>query len=156
MRSKPIVSLLGAAGLGGALLAGANAAAVPNPCTLVPSAAIASAFGGTAAPSGARSTRPDGKVSQTLCTFSKGDAKLQIMIAPHQVSGGSGGAPGMVVTHPSRLGSSGAFYYDTNPHFAFGNVSFTKAGLDVSVYDNGKLANAAMLALGRKVYAAIT
>jgi hypothetical protein len=155
MPTKLIVSLLAVAGLGSVLLGGASAATVPNPCMLVPSSAIATAFGGTA-PAGVKSTRPDGKGTQTLCSFTKGVAKLQIIVAPHQASGGSGGVPGMVKTEPKGFGPGAEYVYDTNPHFTFASLDFTKAGLDVEVYGNGKLSNSAMIALGHKVYTAIT
>src|SRR5438132_4050242 len=75
-----------------------SAATVPNPCNIVPTSVISSSVGFSgAALKGKVSTRPDGMFKQTLCTFTKGGAKLEIYIAPHQPSGGSGGPPGMVL-----------------------------------------------------------
>jgi hypothetical protein len=154
--------------LGGAVLAVAGASAlvagaaaggapVPNPCKLLPGSTIAAAVGlkGTAL-SGKLSKRPDGATKQTLCTFTHGAAKLQIYVAPHQASGGSGGPPGMVVTKPAGLGAGATFAYDVNPKFAFANVFFTKHGLDAGVWDNGKFPKGKILSLGRKVYAALS
>ena len=143
-----------AAVLGGLLAAVAGATAVPNPCTIVSSSAIAPLFGGTEPP-GKRSTRPSGAVKQSLCTFSRGGAVLEIYIGPHQPSGGSGGPPGMVVTKPAGLGHGATFAYDLNPKYAFANAYFTKGAFDAGVWDNGKLRKGDVLSLARAVYAAL-
>jgi hypothetical protein len=136
--------------------AGASAAKVPNPCSLVPASEVTATMGVKGATLvGKLSTRPDGAVKQTLCTYTRGAATLEIQIAPHQTSGGYGGPPGMVITHPSGFGAGDTFAYGTNPKFLFANMSFTKGGFDAGVYDNGKYANADVLALAHKVYAAI-
>ena len=80
---------------------------------------------------------------------------LEIMIAPHQTSGGSGGPPGMVIQKPSGLGTGATFAYDTNPKYEFANASFTKGGFDAGVWDNGKYPNADILSLARLVYKAL-
>ena len=61
----------------------------------------------------------------------------------------------MVLTHPSGFGAGATFAYDTNPKYAFANMSFTKGGFDAGVYSNGKYPNADILALGRLMYKAI-
>jgi hypothetical protein len=135
--------------------AGSSAAAptVPNPCTLLAAPLLSSAVGlsGVTLHS-ARSTRPDGKFRQALCTFTHGAAKLEISIAPHQPPGGYGGPPGMVVTKPSGLGLGATFIYDVNPRYSFASAAFTKGGFDAGVWDNGKLPNADILTLARTVY----
>ncbi len=151
-----------ASGVAAAVLAagwavGAVAAgAVPNPCTIVSVSAVSSAAGlkGVVL-HGSRSTRPDGAVKQSICTFKHGPATLEIYIAPHQPSGGSGGPPGMVLTRPAGLGSGASFAYDLNPKFQFANVSFTKSGFDAGVWDNGKYPSGDVLALARLVYKAL-
>ena len=71
---------------------GALGAAVPNPCKLVPAATVASTLKLKGpAPSGKLTTRADGAVKQDVCTFAIAGKQLQIDVAPHQVSGGSGG-----------------------------------------------------------------
>jgi hypothetical protein len=138
----------------GPAAAAASAAPVPNPCTIVSGSAIAPLFGGKAI-AGTRSTRPDGAVKQSVCTFTQGAVKLQILVSPHQPSGGFGGPPGMVVTKPPGLGQGATFAYDTNPKYQFANATFTKGGFDGGVWDNGKLPNAAVLKLAKSVYAAL-
>jgi hypothetical protein len=147
---------LAAAVLAGATAAGALGGAVPNPCTIVPSGTVASTVGlkGVSLV-GKLSTRPDGAVKQSLCTFSRDGATLEILIAPHQPSGGSGGPPGMVMTKPSGLGAGATFAYDTNPKYLFANASFTKGSIDAGVWDNGKFPHGDVLELARKVYAAL-
>jgi hypothetical protein len=146
----------GALALAVGLTAGASAAKVPNPCTVVSASTVSSAVGDKGAMLvGKLSTRPGGLVKQTLCTYTQGAATLQIIIAPHVQSGGSGGPPGMVLTHPSGFGAGDSFAYGTNPHFLFATMSFTKAGLDGTVYSNGKYPRDDILALARRVYAAI-
>jgi hypothetical protein len=150
-----VIGVLGAgAVLAGLLAAVAPAAAVPNPCTIVPGSAIAPLFGGTA-PTGKRSTRPDGLLKQSLCTFSRAGAKLQIYVSPHQASGGSGGPPGTVVTKPTGLGPAATFAYDLNPKYEFANAYFTKGAFDAGVWNNGKLPKGDILSLARRVYAAL-
>ena len=156
----PGARLIGAAGAIASLCAaaaagGAGAAAVPNPCTLVSPAVVSSTVGLSSTLSGKLSTRPDGKVKQSLCTFTHGAATLEIVVAPHQPSGGYGGPPGMVMTHPSGLGTGATFAYGTNPRFLFANASFTKGSLDGGVYDNGKLPTADILSLAKIVYKAL-
>ena len=138
---------------GVAAVTAAGAASVPNPCTLVPAATLSSAVGlkGVVL-KGKVSTRPDGAAKQTLCTFKHGAAVLEIYIAPHQPSGGSGGPPGMVITKPAGLGVGATFAYDQNPKYEFANAAFTKGGFDAGVWDNGKLPAAEILGLARIVY----
>lgn len=152
MRLRGVIAVLGACAAPAA--GAASAAPVPNPCTIVSASAIAPLFGGKAIV-GARSTRPDGAVKQSLCTFTQGAVKLQILVSPHQPSGGFGGPPGMVVTKPAGLGVGATFAYDTNPKYQFANATFTKGALDAGVWDNGKLPNAAVLKLAKSVYAAL-
>ena len=135
---------------------GAAAAPVPNPCSILPASTISSAVGleGVSL-TGALSTRPDGPVRQSLCTYKHGAAELEIFIGPHVQSGGSGGPPGWVNKKPSGLGPDGGFAYDLNPKYLFANAYFTKGGFDGGVWDNGKLPNASILSLARKVYAAL-
>jgi hypothetical protein len=131
-------------------LAGTAAGAkTPNPCTLVPIGTLGSTVGLTSP--GKLSTRPDGRVKQTLCTFTKGATMLEIYVALHQPSGGSGGPPGMVISRPAGIGG-GTFATDSNPKFAFANAFFTKGKLDAGVWDNGKVPAAKVLALARIVY----
>jgi hypothetical protein len=59
----------------------------------------------------------------------------------------------MVVTKPGGLGKGATFAFDQNPAYRFANASFTKGGFDAGVWDNGKLPNADILTLARKVYA---
>ena len=104
---------------------------------------------------GKLSTRPDGKVKQTLCTYTNGAATLEIGVSPHVPSGGSGGPPGMVLTHPSGLGTGATFAYGTNPKYKFATALFTKGNIDALVYSNGTYANAGIVALAHLVYAAL-
>ena len=69
----------------GLAAAAANTAPVPNPCTIV--SRSAALFGGKAI-AGTRSTRPDGSVKPSLCTFSRCAVKLQVFVFSHQQSGG--------------------------------------------------------------------
>jgi hypothetical protein len=141
----------------GAWAASGLAATVPNPCTVVSTATIASTLGvkGTVA-SGKLTTRPDGKVKQDVCTFSVAGTNLQIDDAPHQPVGGyGGGAPGMKSVTPTGLGSAARFFYDTKSGFTFSNVSFTKGNIDAGVYDSGSLPHGRVLALARLVYNAL-
>jgi hypothetical protein len=150
-----VIGVLGAAAvLAGLLAAAADAAAVPNPCAIVPGSAIAPLFGGSA-PTGKRSTRPDGAVKQSLCTFTRAGAELQIYVSPHQASGGSGGPPGMVITKPAGLGPAATFVYDLNPKYEFANAYFTKGAFDAGVWNNGKLPKGDILSLAKQVYAAL-
>jgi hypothetical protein len=135
---------------------GASAATVPNPCTLLAASEVNATVGVKGATLvGKLSTRPDNLVKLTICTYTRGAATLQIEIAPHQTSGGYGGPPGMVITHPSGFGAGDIFASDTNPKFPFANMSFTKGSFDAGVYSNGKYPKAEILALSRKVYAAL-
>lgn len=135
----------------------ASATAVPNPCTIVPVATVASTLGLTGVSlKGKLSTRPDGRVRQSLCTFTHAATKIEILIAPHQPVGGSGGGlPGMVTATPSGLGSAAHDYYDTEPKYAFANVEFTKGSFDAGAYDSGPIPNSDMVALARLVYTAL-
>lgn len=134
----------------------ASAATVPNPCKLVAPVTIASTLGlKDVTLKGTLSTRPDGAVKQSLCTFTQGTTKIEIMVAPHQTSGGSGGPPGMKKLLPSGLGSAATDYYDTTPPYTFANVSFTKADIDASAYDSGTLPNNLVVNLARLVYKAL-
>jgi hypothetical protein len=68
--------------------AGAGATGVLNPCSLVPASKVASSVGLSGVVlTGTRSTRSDGAVKQTVCTFKHGDAQLEIYVSPHQASG---------------------------------------------------------------------
>jgi hypothetical protein len=154
---KFVLFVLVSVGFGAAWIASAaSAATVPNPCKIVPAGTVVSAVGlkGVSL-EGKISTRPDGLAKQTLCTFKHGAALLEIYVAPHQQSGGSGGPPGMVIAKPSGLGSGATFAYDVNPKYAFANASFTKGALDAGVWDNGKFPSADILALARLVYKAL-
>ncbi len=158
MTGTAVSRIAGLTAIGGAIAcawvgSAIGAAKVPDPCTLVPAAKVLSTTGVKVA--GKLSTRPDGPVKQSLCTFKQGDIQLQIGLAPHQVSGGFGGPPGMVIAHPSGIGG-GTFAYGTNAKFLFANASFTKSNLDVDVYDNGKLPRDKVLALARIVFASLT
>jgi hypothetical protein len=149
---------------GGALVAGtvwvvlgaaaASGATVPNPCTLVSASAVASSLGLEGAPlTGVLSKRADGPVKQSLCTYTHGTTKIQVQVAPHIPSGGSGGGvPGMKETTPAGLGSTAHEFYDTNPKFAFTNVQFTKGSFDAGVYDSGTIPNARIVALAKILY----
>jgi hypothetical protein len=137
-------------------VAGARAAAVPNPCALVPAATVASTVGLKGVMlKGKLSTRPDNGVKQSLCTYKHGSTAIEILVAPHQQSGGSGGPPGMKHVKVSGLGASATDFYDTNPKFAFANVAFTKGELDAGAYASGVIANAKIVALARVVYKAL-
>lgn len=146
--------VIGAAAI---LVAGAGAApVVPNPCTLVPGSKIASSVGLSGMTlTGVKTTRPDGAVKQSLCTFKHGKAVLEIYISPHQVPGGSGGPPGMVFSKPSGLGAGATFVYDLNPKYEFANAYFTKGSFDAGVWDNGSFPKGDVLALAHTVYAAL-
>jgi hypothetical protein len=146
-----------AAAIAAAVVAsGAAGAATPNPCSLVPGATVASTLGLKGVTlSGKLSTRPDGKVKQSVCTYTNGKTSVQIDVAPHQPSGGSGGPPGMVRGVVSGLGPGAMFFYGTNPHFLFASVSFTKGGYDVGVYNNGTVPHQDVPLLAKLVYAAI-
>ncbi len=135
----------------------ASAATVPNPCQLVSVATVASTIGLKGVPlAGKLSTRPDGRVTQSLCTFSHGGTTIEILIAPHQTSGGSGGgAPGMQTAKPSGLGSAASDYYDARLQYAFANVEFTKGAFDAGAYDHGTISNDRMVALARLLYNAL-
>jgi hypothetical protein len=145
-----------ALGAAGSAIAAPAVANVPNPCTILALPVVSSTVGlGGVTLHGVRSTRPDGRLTQALCTFTHGTAKLEIYVAPHQPSGGSGGPPGMVITKPSGLGVGATFAYDANPHFSFANAFFSKGAFDAGVWDNGKLPNGDILALARSVYKAL-
>ena len=140
----------------GVFATAALAATVPNPCKLLSPATIASTVGLKGVTlTGILSTRPDGAVKQSLCTFTHGTTKIEIMVAPHQPSGGSGGPPGMHKLLPSGLGSGATDYYDTTPPYTFANVSFTKGNLDATAYDSGTLPNDLVVELARLVYKAL-
>jgi hypothetical protein len=140
----------------GVVAASALGGTVPDPCTLVPGGTVATTVGLKGVTLvGKVSTRPDNAVKQTLCTFTRGAAKLEILVAPHQPSGGFGGPPGMVVTKPAGLGTGAMFVYDLNPQYAFASASFTKGAIDGGVWDNGKFPHADVLALAHQVYAAL-
>jgi hypothetical protein len=140
----------------GSVALGAPAAAVPNPCTIIRAATIATTVGLKAVTlMGKLSTRADGKVHQTLCTYLHATTTITIILTPHQPSGGSGGPPGMKKVAVSGLGSTATDYYDTNPRYIFANVSFTKAGIDATALANGPLANEAMVALAHVLYKAL-
>ena len=139
------------AAIAGTLVGGAlGAPKVPDPCTLVPSGTVASTVGFKAA--GTISTRPDNGVKDTLCNFVQGGGKLYISVSPHHPSGGFGGPPGMVVAHPSGLGSGALFVYDRNPKFKFADVTFTNGTFDGDVWNNGSVPPDHVLALARIVY----
>ena len=145
---------VGVAAVSGWIVVGASAATVPNPCTILPGSTISGTVGLKGVTlQGKVSTRPDGPVKQSLCTFKHAGATLEIMIAPHEASGGSGGPPGMVITKPSGLGTGATFVHDENPAYTFANAYFTKGNFDAGVWDNGKLPNADILTLARKLYA---
>ena len=133
-----------------------GAAPVPNPCKVVPFSTISTSVGLQGASLvGKLSTRPDGTLKQTLCTFKHDAAALEIYVAPHQQSGGSGGPPGMVLSKPTGLGAGATFAYDQDPKYEFANASFTKGAFDAGVWDNGKFPAADVLALARIVYKAL-
>jgi len=138
----------------GAWAATGLAATVPNPCTVVSTATIASTLGfkGTVA-GGKFSTQGAGKYKQGVCTFRVGSASVKIEDAPHVASGGSGGgAPGMKVSTVTGFGGETRFYYDTRPGFMFASLGFTKGNIDAGVYENGNIAPDRVLALARLVY----
>ena len=136
--------------------AGAARTAVPNPCRVVPGATISTAFGSKGASiAGVTTTRPDGAVKQSVCTFNHAGDVLTIYLSPHQPVNGSGGPPGMVLTKPAGLGTGASFAYDLNPAFRFTNITFTRGALDAGVHDNGKLPHQNMLALAKAIYSAL-
>jgi len=139
-----------------AAVAGASGAATPNPCTLVPAGTVASTVGLKGVTlTGKLSTRADGAVKQSVCTYAHGKATIQIDVAPHQTSGGSGGPPGMVKGTVTGLGTGATFFYGTNPKFLFATVSFTKGGFDASVYNNGTVPHEDVPTLAKLVYKAL-
>jgi hypothetical protein len=133
-----------------------GAAPVPNPCVLVSADTVGSTLGLKTTAAGKVSTRPDGSVKQSVCTYQDGATMIQLALSPHQQSGGSGGGvPGMKHATPSGLGPAASDFYDTEAKFAFANVDFTKGAIDVVVYDKGAIPNAHMVALARTVYKAL-
>jgi hypothetical protein len=145
-----------AAALMACLGATVAAGAVSNPCKVIPARTVAATVGleGVAL-HGKLTTRPDGKVKQSVCTYTHGDVTLQIDLAPHQPIGGSGGLPpGTKSSTPSGLGG-GRFFSNTSPASAFASASFTKGALDGFVYSNGKLRPSRVLALARLVYTSL-
>ena len=134
----------------------AAGAAVPNPCTVVASGTVATTMGLKGVTlSGKLTTRPDGRVKQSVCTYTVGKNTIQIDLAPHQQSGGSGGPPGMVLLKLTGLGPGATYAYDTNPKFEFASVSFTKGAIDAGIYENGSLPRADVPALARILYKAL-
>jgi hypothetical protein len=131
-------------------------AALPNPCTLLPAAPIAAAL---KLPAGAH---PVGKLellgnkplAYKFCVYTRGTARLQIEVAPKAFgSGGSGGAPGMVTSTPTGFGPHAHAYSDANPKYAFSSITFIKGSYWGSVWANGKVQSAQVLALAHLLYA---
>jgi hypothetical protein len=134
----------------------ASPVTVPNPCTLVSAATVAATVGLTGVTlTGKSSERPDGPVKQSVCSYTHGSTLIQILVAPHQPSGGSSGPPGMKTGAARGLGTGAVNFYDTSPQYAFANISFTKAGLDGGARDTGTLPDSKILALARLVYKAL-
>jgi hypothetical protein len=129
----------------------------PNPYTVAP-AAVAKAFGTSAAPTGARTSEPGGAAAKTLplCTFSRGSTMVKITVGPAaEASGGSGGVPGMKIVKPTGLGSTASMAYDHSARFDFTEVTFVKGPYWLSVWANGGVSTAKTLALAKAVYSAV-
>jgi hypothetical protein len=127
-----------------------HAAALPNPCKLVPAAAINKALGLPAA-THTVGTLKQGQVA--ICVYTHGAAKVQVEVAPKAYgSGGYGGAPGMVTTKPAGFGPGARFSTDTNPKYAFSTLTFVKGAYWGDVWANGKVPSARVLALARVLY----
>jgi len=128
-----------------------RAAALPNPCTVVPASAINKALGLPAA------THTTGTLKQgqlAMCVYTHGGARLQVEVAPKAYgSGGYGGPPGMVVSKPAGFGPGARFIIDTNPKYAFSTLSFVKGAFWGDIWANGKVPSARVLALARVLYA---
>jgi hypothetical protein len=127
-----------------------RAAALPNPCKLVPASAINKALGLPAA-THTVGTLKQGQVA--MCVYTHGAAKLQVEVAPKAYdSGGYGGAPGMVVSKPAGFGPGARFTTDTNPKYAFSTLTFVKGAFWGDVWANGKVPSARVPALARVLY----
>jgi len=136
--------------------AGIAAPALPDPCTIVPVSTLWSTVGlRGVAQRGTVRIWPDGKRKQALCTFKHGDAKVEILIAPHAPLGPFGDPAGTVMTKPRGLGAGATYTYDRSRAFTFASVVFIKGAFDADVWDNGKFSNADILLLARTVFKAL-
>ena len=127
-----------------------RAAALPNPCRIVPVSAINTALG---LPKTAHTvgTLKQGQVE--MCVYTHAGAKLQVEVAPKAYgSGGYGGPPGMVVSKPKGFGTGARFITDKNPKYAFSTITFVKGAFWADVWANGKVPPARVLALARVLY----
>ncbi len=137
---------------------GAAAAALPNPCTLAPVALVAlvaPALG--VAPSAvhavAQRSQVDGITVRT-CSFTHGSVHVTVTVAPAAYgSGGFGGVPGLVISHPAGIGGDSAFLQDARTGDVFASVHFIKGPYWAEAYSNAHVPATGVLALGRHVYA---
>lgn len=149
------LGLVGATGSQFVAASGAAAATLPNACTLAPASLVAPALG--VAPSTLHAvpqiSRVDG-FTVHICSFTHGSVHVTVTVAPAAYgSGGFGGVPGLVVSHPAGIGGHGAFLWDSRTGNVFASVYFVKGPYWAEAYSNAHVPPTGDLALGRYVYA---
>jgi len=125
------------------------AASSPDPCRLVPIAAIEAAFG--TVPSGKRTTQPATGSKLTVCVYERGTRKLEVSVGPAVIDDGGSGGPATVSKPDPTFGSRGHLAYDTSAPFIYAIVSFVKGAYYGSVWSNTVPA-AGVVALATDLY----
>ena len=154
VRSGLVAGLgLGLVGATGSLFVaepGAAAAALPNPCTLV---APALGVAPSAVHAVAQRSQVDGITVRT-CSFTHGSVHVTVKVAPAAYgSGGFGGVPGLVISHPAGIGGDSAYLQDFRTGDVFASVHFIKGPYWAEAYSNAHVPATGVLAPGRHVYA---
>jgi hypothetical protein len=135
----------------------AHALTAPNPCKVLPLAALDSAFGLKAGTPITGKLFPPYKGptgTSFSCALTVAITQMIVADGPATASAGAtGGPPGTVQTKPAGLGTNAYYAYNLNPKYANAYVRFTKGSFGASIEVNsGKVAPSKVLALGRILY----